>query len=205
MLLPWMVILSAAFGVSIWGVFWVRLAAMPAHRTALVALFLLSCGSEFSGTPPSTSDAGAPSTSDAGAGAASSGGQGGAPSHGGASGGPPAAGGADAGAAGASGPSCTPLQRDKPSMPKRCQTVQNKGCDAGATCITLEERSQPSGLDYCIATGITTSCADSGCLEGFSCACLKADLQFDKTGLETRKCCDTASGPLYVLPPLTCP
>jgi len=32
---PWVVIFLAAFGVSIWGVFWVTLATMPALRTAL--------------------------------------------------------------------------------------------------------------------------------------------------------------------------
>jgi hypothetical protein len=89
-------------------------------------------------------------------------------------------------------------------MPARCQQTQNKGCDPGSTCITLEQRGQFE-QDLCMPTGITTSCADSGCLEAYTCACLKADFRFDKTGLESWKCCDTKAGPLYVLPPITCP
>jgi len=180
-------------------------------------VLVVACGSDFSSSTDNTnanggaagdtaSDGGEPAKPDGGASVAgmTNGGQGGPPSSGGDSGGPAASGGADAGAAGASGPSCTPLQADKPSLPARCQLFQNKGCDVGSTCVTLEEREQ-DGRHLCISTGITTACAASGCLAEYTCACLKADQSFDKTGLDTWKCCDTAAGPLYVAPPLFCP
>lgn len=196
-----------------------RLARWLARLLGLV--LVVACGSEFSGTSTDTNggaagdtasadggDSGAPAAKPDGGGsvvAAGHGGQGGPPSDGGDSGGPPASGGADAGAAGASGPSCTPLQPDKPSLPANCQLFQNRGCDVGSTCITLEEREQ-DGRFLCMPTGITTSCADSGCLADYTCACLAADFRFDKTGLDTWKCCDTAAGPVYVTPSyLTCP
>lgn len=106
---------------------------------------------------------------------------------------------------------CTRFDASAPFLPKRCTMTQNRGCTAGATCISLEQlycaHSPCVGVsqqdDLCLPTGVTTSCA-SGCLEAFTCACLAADFRFDRTGLSGWTCCDTPRGPSFVLPPLTC-
>jgi len=149
---------------------------------ALVFLLVGCGGSGFSGGSGGAGAGGAPV---AGAGGSASGG---APS-------------------GGAGGACSAFDASKPSLPARCQKVQqnqNSPCNAGDTCLTLEQAVTSSGPteDLCQPTAIHTSCA--ACRETMTCACLAADFTFDKTGLETWQCCDTAAGPLYVTG-YTCP
>jgi hypothetical protein len=107
--------------------------------------------------------------------------------------------------------SCTHFDATVTFLPKRCQTIQNHGCAAGGTCISLEQIYCPmtpcvsaQEEDLCMPTGVTTSCA-SGCLEAFTCACLEADPTFDRSRLGFPwMCCDTPKGPSFVMRPLTC-
>jgi len=153
---------------------------------------LVGCGGSGFAASGSAGSGGAP---EAGAGGSASGG---APSGGAGAGGAPGAG---AGGSAPSGGACSAFDASKPSLPARCQKVQqnqNSPCNAGDTCLTLEQAVTSSGPteDLCQPTAIHTSCA--ACRETMTCACLAADFTFDKTGLESWKCCDTAAGPLYV-------
>lgn len=117
------------------------------------------------------------------------------------------AGGAQAPSHAGTGGACTSFDASKPALPARCEKVQNNPsspCNAGNTCITLENAVTSSGptVDLCLPTAIQTTCA--ACRETMTCACLAADFTFDKTGLDTWKCCNTAGGPLYVVG-YTCP
>jgi hypothetical protein len=167
---------------------------------ALAAFLLVACGGDgFTST--SGAGAGGGGASSAGAAAAEGGTSGAGAGGGGASSAGAAAAEGGTSGAGAGGGGCTSFDASKPALPARCSKIQNNPsgpCNAGDTCITLEQAVTSSGPteDLCQPTAIKTTCA--ACRETMTCACLAADFTFDKTGLENWKCCNTAAGPLYV-------